>query len=92
MSIDRQRITAVKVVESLGYTFIANDWLAPDVGAPSLLDEADAMHALLALRADKLAGCADGSDEQTELTLISDTVQAYEGKRWPDGKIPGGKG
>ena len=50
------------------------------------------MHALLALRADKLAGCADGSDEQTELKMISDTIQAYECKRWPDGKIQGGKG
>jgi hypothetical protein len=92
MSIDRQRITAVKVLEALGYRFTGSDWLAPDVGAPSLLDAADSMHALLALRADKLAGCADGSDEQTELKLISDTIQAYECKRWPDGKIQGGKG
>jgi hypothetical protein len=92
MSIDRQRITAVKVVEALGYTFTGNDWLAPDVAAPSLLDAADVMHALLVQRADKLAGCADGSDEQSELKLISDTVHAYECKRWPDGKVPGGKG
>ena len=38
MTIDRQRITAVKVLEALGYRFTCSDRLAPDVGAPSLLD------------------------------------------------------
>ena len=50
------------------------------------------MHALLVLRADKLGGCSEGSDEELELKMIADTVVAYEAKRWPDGKVPGGKG
>jgi hypothetical protein len=58
----------------------------------SLLAEADAMHSLLVLRADRLGGCTEGSEEETELKLIADTVCAYEAKRWPDGKVPGGKG
>jgi hypothetical protein len=44
------------------------------------------------LRADKLAGCTEGSEEELELKMIADTVGAYETKRWPDGKVPGGKG
>jgi len=27
-----------------------------------------------------------------ELELITDAITAYEAKRWPHGKIPGGKG
>jgi hypothetical protein len=34
----------------------------------------------------------EASDGATELQLISDAVEAYEIKRWPRGKIPGGKG
>ena len=90
--IDRQRIAAVKHMEALGYSFSEGDWRAPGPTAPALLDEADAMHALLILRADKLGGCTEGSEEETDLKMISETVGAYEAKRWPDGKVPGGKG
>ncbi len=48
------------------------------------------MHALLVLRADKLADCVEGSDEEAELKMIAETVQAYEAKRWPDGVVPRG--
>ena len=91
-NIDRQRIAAVKHMEALGYSFSEGDWRAPGPTAPALLDEADAMHALLILRADKLGGCTEGSEEETDLKMISETVGAYEAKRWPDGKVPGGKG
>jgi hypothetical protein len=57
-----------------------------------LTKEADAMHALLVLRADALMGCTEGSPEEEELSTITDAIEAYEGKRWPEGKIPGGKG
>ena len=91
-NIDRQRIAAVKHMEALGYAFSEGDWRAPGPTAPALLDEADAMHALLVLRADNLGGCTEGSGEEAELKMISETVNAYEAKRWPDGKVPGGKG
>jgi hypothetical protein len=32
------------------------------------------------------------SEEAVELALITDTVERYEAKRWPDGKVPDGKG
>jgi hypothetical protein len=57
-----------------------------------VLDEADAMHALLVLRADALGGCTEASEEADELERIVDTVERYEAKRWPDGKVEGGKG
>lgn len=95
MNIDRQRRTAVAAMEAMGFIFDGVTWNAPTAAAaarPDLIAEADALHSLLILRADKLAGYTEGSEEETELHLIADTVDAYEAKRWPDGKIPGGKG
>ena len=54
--------------------------------------EADAMHVLLVLRADQLEGCTENSEEARELAMIAEALEAYECKRWPDGKVPGGKG
>jgi hypothetical protein len=63
MSIDRQRIAAVKQLEALGYRFDAIEWKAPPgvAAAPTVFREADALHGLLILRADKLEGCTEGS-------------------------------
>ena len=88
--IDRQRIAAVKALEAMGIQFSEDKWLVPDAtgGSP----EADAMHALLLHRADQLEGCIEGSAEEQELLAIVNAILAYEQKRWPEGKIPGGKG
>jgi hypothetical protein len=57
-----------------------------------MLRAADSMHAVLVLRADVLMVCTDGSPEEEELASITDAIEAYEAYRWPEGKIPGGKG
>src|SRR5262245_66547310 len=54
--------------------------------------EADAMHALLVKSTDELVGCLEGSLEEAELAEIANVLEAYEAKRWPEGRIPGGKG
>jgi hypothetical protein len=91
-----QRIEAVRTLEQAGYIFIAGAWVGPALGAAStiapLTANADAMHALLVLRADALMGCPEESEGAAELALITDTIERYEASRWPDGKVPAGKG
>jgi hypothetical protein len=50
------------------------------------------MYGALVRRADALEGCPKGSVEEAELEGIVDAIEAYEAKRWPLGKEPGGKG
>jgi hypothetical protein len=57
-----------------------------------MMTDADAMHALLMLRADALAGCAESSEDAAELGRIIVTMERYEAKRWPQGRADGGKG
>ena len=94
--IDRQRVAAVRHLEAAGYRFERGAWFGPisaNGTAPvGMLEEADAMHALLVLRADALDGCTEWSEEAAELERIIDTVERYEAKRWPNGKVNGGKG
>jgi len=54
--------------------------------------EPDMMHSLLIERADALAGCSVGSDEEAELERLTMAIDAYEAKRWPSGKTMEGKG
>jgi hypothetical protein len=109
MNIDKQRIDAVRMLQALGYTYQGGEWLltyrggerlepagAEGAATPlSLMAKPDAMHAALMRRADELAGCTEGSDEEAELEAIIDAIEAYEQKRWPLGKdpnVPGAKG
>jgi len=96
MDIDKKRIAAVRTLEQLGYGYSSGEWLLPAGASPSRqLADADSMHRMLMRRADTLAGCAEGSDEEAELKAIVDAIEAYEAKRWPLGRdpsVPGGKG
>ena len=78
MSIDRQRIAAVKLLEALGYRFDAIEWKAPPgvAAAPTVLCEADALLGLLILRADKLEGCMEGArmDGRTFIQLVEKSL------------------
>ena len=58
----------------------------------SILAEADALLSALVLRADVLECCIEGSEEEAELAVITDAIEAYEAVRWPQGKVAGGKG
>jgi hypothetical protein len=98
VSIDKQRIAAVAALEALGFSYTTDrGWLPPLAAAgphharADFTAEADAMHSLLAIRSDALVGSLK-SEALTELELITSAVEAYEAKRWPRGKIPGGKG
>jgi hypothetical protein len=95
MDIDKQRIAAVRVLEALRYSYRNNEWLSLVAVAAAPLPltvEADAMHGALMRRADVLVSCAEGAEEEAELKTIGDLLEAYEAKRWPLGKEPGGKG
>lgn len=84
MSIDRQRIEAVKVLERMGWCYVNGTWAGPaqqDLQAP-----ADLLHHLLVVRADALAGAPDGSDEARELDAIVCAIEEYEATRWPDAR------
>ena len=57
-----------------------------------LADVTDRMHGLLMERADALMDCTKNSPEEAELAALTDVIEAYERHRWPEGKIPSGKG
>ena len=90
-NIDKQRISAVRTLEDMGYVFL-DEWIAPTGLTTPMTAEADAMHVLLVLRADAIEGFTEGSPEEAEFAKIAEAIEAYEAKRWPDGKAPGGKG
>lgn len=91
MSIDKQRVHAVEVLQRLGHRWDGSQWISP---APidELAPVADALHGILMDRAERLAGSLEDSDEEAELEAISNALEAYELGRWPLGRVPGGKG
>jgi hypothetical protein len=90
--IDRQRIAGVKTLLAHGFTWHEGRWVKPAALAAPVLPEADALHALLVDRADQLMSCTENSSDEDELIAIGEAIEAYELKRWPEGKEPGGKG
>jgi len=96
-NIDRQRVAAVRKLEALGYRYEGDKWVPASpsaaAGPRSLMTAvSDAMHGVLVLRADALEGCVEGSEEEAELAVITDAIEANEAVRWPNGKVDGGKG
>jgi hypothetical protein len=91
-AVDRERIGAREGDGGIGLHIRRIRVDAPQGGVPfpCLHGEADAMHALLVLRADKLVGCTEGCEFEKELKMIADTVSASDAKRWPDGGVRGG--
>ncbi len=87
MTIDRQRISAVRLLEQLGYTWRSGAWQTPPGSPtahgslPSLIAAADGMHDELTGQIDELTGCVEGSPEEFELQRLVDLVQAYESAR-----------
>jgi len=95
MSIDRKRVAALAVLESMGWIWRDGEWVSPRRAAldgDALVSAADDMLAALIRRADTLEGATEDADEMAELGVIGGAVEAYETARWPEGKIPGGKG
>ena len=75
----------------MGYVFL-KEWIAPMCQTTPATAEADATHVLLVLRVDQIEGCTENSEEAREPAIIAEVLEPYECKRWPDGKVPGGKG
>ena len=88
--IDRKRVTAVKVLEGMGCRFDGQTWYAPHDPAP--WPEADALHALLMDRVEALAGCIEDPLEEDEPGRDCRGPGGLEVRRWPRGKVEGGKG
>ena len=82
----RQRIAGVKTLLALGFAWHEGRWVKPASLAAALLPEADALHALLVDRADQLVACTENSPDEDELVAIGEALEAYELKRWPEGK------
>ena len=84
MSIDAKRIRAATQLESLGYRFVGGSWQSPPASPPTnsrLLAAADVMLHRLKQRADTLAGCTEGSEQESELRAVREAIDAYESVR-----------
>ena len=87
MSIDRQRIAAVELLQAHGYSWKAGAWSGETApSGPRLIAAADAMQVVLMDRLAALGGCTEKSEEEAEMFAIADVVHAYEVVRWVGSK------
>jgi hypothetical protein len=63
----------------------------PTEAVSHLADVTDRMHGLLSWSAPRRSWAAQRTEE-AELAALTDVIEAYECRRWPLGRIPGGKG
>ena len=91
-NIDKQRVAAVRKLETLGYRYEGDEWVGPIVTNQSILAEADAILSALVLRADALEGCIEGSEEEAELAVITDADRGLRSGTLASGQGAGGKG
>jgi hypothetical protein len=81
--VDRRRISAVRTLEALGYSFHADRWHPPLLApAQRRWTEADALHRLLVQRADTLIGCTMDQRTRTSwksLARRSKPTRLYDG-------------
>lgn len=89
--VDRERIAAVLTLRAIGFVFDGTEWKARGARIGVHQAATDAMHRQLMRRADALAGCTEGSNEEAELVAITNAIDAYERVRWPSGRVPGRK-
>jgi hypothetical protein len=92
MGATSRQATTVRTMKELGYSCDKGIWTSSPEAVAHLASVADKMHALLVARADELDGCTEGSPEEAEYIKLVEAIEAYEERRWFDGKIPGGKG
>jgi hypothetical protein len=92
MGATSRQARTVKTMKELGYTCDKGIWTSSPEAVAHLANVADMMHAILVARADELDGCTEGSPEEAEYIKLVEAIEAYEERRWFDGKIPGGKG
>ena len=93
MTLDRQRIRAVELLTLLGYIWRDEKWVSTGSHDDHRrVAVAEGMRAVLMDRLEALAGCTEGSDEESELVAVCVQLDEYETILWPEGKIIGGKG
>ena len=91
-NIDKQRVAAVRMLEAMGYMFAAIDWQpAADHSRVCCAIRRRAAR-LLVTGPTRLAAALKARWRNGALRAITDAIDGYELVRWPDGKVPDGKG
>ena|SRR5438067_2189626 len=86
MSIDRQRISAVKKLEQLGYSFDGSNWQQPTSGATAPNPAGDELYAILVRRAEEL-WVVPTARKRRELSAVSAATVLAPGTR--ESRTPG---